>query len=117
MKQRRRGNLRDRSAPSLDFIRKALSCFGVGADDLRAHGRGLGQRGNLRGARHRDGELKVHINHIYSKLQATSRVEAIRRGKEMQGKVGTTDRTRRVGGSRYRFRKRSYVYNRIYNRG
>jgi len=31
------------------------------------------------------GTLKAHINRIYSKLQVKSRLEAIKRGKELQG--------------------------------
>jgi len=105
VKQRRRGNLRDRSAPSLDFVRKVLSCFGAEAPQAAKPARSalasvltpreLTIFGHMEEGMDNGriaaalgigmGTLKAHINHIYSKLQATSRVEAIRRGKEMQG--------------------------------
>ncbi|MFC0214610.1 LuxR C-terminal-related transcriptional regulator [Paenibacillus chartarius] len=106
VRQRLRGNFRDRSTPSLAFVRKVLSCFGAGAPpgtaepaesalasvltprELAIFGYMEEGRGNAEIAVALGigmGTLKAHINHIYSKLQATSRVEAIRRGKELQG--------------------------------
>ncbi|MFD0716544.1 LuxR C-terminal-related transcriptional regulator [Paenibacillus sp. GCM10027626] len=100
---RQKGNIRDKSSPSLSYVRRVLSCYGGGAvpplpgevlletlltkreleiyhcmeeglDNVAiANALGIGM-----------GTVKTHINHIYSKLQVTSRVEAIRRGRELQ---------------------------------
>ncbi|MDF2815768.1 MAG: putative transcriptional regulator [Paenibacillus sp.] len=104
IQQRQKGNIRDKNAPSLAYVRKILSCFGGVAHSLHppegALETLLTQREHLIFRWMEDGldnitiagelgigmgTLKTHINHIYSKLQVTSRVEAIKRGKEMQG--------------------------------
>ena len=104
VQQRQKGNIRDRNAPSLAYVRKILSSCGGAADSLRPSEGALEtlltQREYLIFRCMEDGmdnmaisgelgigmgTIKTHINHIYSKLQVTSRVEAIRRGKDMHG--------------------------------
>ncbi|MFD1177892.1 LuxR C-terminal-related transcriptional regulator [Paenibacillus puldeungensis] len=103
--QRQKGNLRDRSTPSLQYVRRILSSFGgaFGAlplpsgDSLeklltpREHlifhymEEGLDNPAIVKALGIGMGTLKAHINHIYSKLQAKNRVEAIKRGQKLQG--------------------------------
>ncbi|GIP26321.1 hypothetical protein J23TS9_14510 [Paenibacillus sp. J23TS9] len=104
VQQRQKGNIRDKNAPSLTYVRKVLSFCGGVADALHPSDGALGtlltQKEHMIFRCMEDGmdnsaiaealgigmgTLKAHINHIYSKLQVTSRVEAIKRGKEMQG--------------------------------
>lgn len=104
VQQRQRGNMRDKDAPPLAYARKILAGFGGAPDAPRQSAGALETLLTPREYaifRHMEegmnnaaiaaalgigmGTLKAHINHIYGKLQATSRVEAIRRGKEMQG--------------------------------
>ncbi|KIL39000.1 transcriptional regulator [Gordoniibacillus kamchatkensis] len=101
---RRKGHVRESEAPSLVFVRKVLSSFGetavTGASESR-----LDRLDRLFTKRETDifrcmlegmdnqaiadalgmgmGTLKTHINHIYGKLDVKSRIEAIRRGKEL----------------------------------
>jgi LuxR family maltose regulon positive regulatory protein len=112
VQQRQKGNIRDKNAPSLAYVRKILSCFSGTAVPsypstaaletlltqreltiFHCMEEGMDNMEIVRTLGIGMGTLKTHINHIYSKLQATSRVEAIKRGKEIQG------------------------YNRAYNRG
>ncbi|XID91922.1 LuxR C-terminal-related transcriptional regulator [Paenibacillaceae bacterium WGS1546] len=105
VQQRLKGNLRDRSAPPLAYARRVLAaCGGGSADASRSTAGALGtlltpreyaifrymeegmDNAAIAGALGIGmGTLKTHINHIYGKLQATNRVEAIKRGKEIQG--------------------------------
>jgi LuxR family maltose regulon positive regulatory protein len=104
VQQRRKGNIRDKNAPSLVFVRKILSCCGgegISLHPSEAALETLLTKRELMIFRHMEegmdnmtiaevlsigmGTLKAHINRIYSKLQVTNRVEAINRGKEMQG--------------------------------
>jgi len=106
VQQRQKGNIRDRYAPSLVYVRKILASFGGVVDSLhptegaletlltqkehlifRCMEEGMD---NMAIAEELDigmGTLKTHINHIYSKLQVTNRVEAIKRGKDIQGEL------------------------------
>jgi LuxR family maltose regulon positive regulatory protein len=103
VQQRQRGNLRDKRGPSLSYVRKLLAAFGGDAATpsernggslpalltprelavFRAMEEGMDNAAIARSLGIGMGTLKTHINHIYSKLQATNRVEAINRGKKM----------------------------------
>lgn len=104
IQQRQKGNIRDNSAPSLAYVRKILSCYGGAALSLnesaaaleslltpkeyavfRYMEEGMNNAAIVETLGISMGTLKAHINHIYSKLQVKSRIEAIKRGKEMQG--------------------------------
>lgn len=101
--QRQKGNIRDKQAPPLAYVRRILSGFGGETDAPRRPSAALrtvltpreyevfrlmeqgldnGEIAQTLGIGM--GTLKAHINHIYGKLHATSRVEAIRQGKGMQ---------------------------------
>lgn len=104
VQQRLKGNMRDKSAPPLTYVRTVLAACGGAVVASRSTAGGLG---TLLTPREQEifrsmeegmdnaaiaeaigigmGTLKTHINHIYGKLQATNRVEAIKRGKEIQG--------------------------------
>ncbi len=103
VEQRQKGNLRDKNAPSLVFVRKILSAFGAAAETphqgraalemlltpreytiFRYMEEGMDNPAIAQTLGIGMGTLKTHINHIYSKLQAGNRVEAIKRGKELQ---------------------------------
>lgn len=104
VRQRQKGNIRDRNAPSLAYARRILSCYGSAADSPNLPPAALETLLTPKEAdifRHMEegidnaaiadalgigmGTLKAHINRIYSKLQARSRVEAIKRGRELRG--------------------------------
>ncbi|MFC5470864.1 LuxR C-terminal-related transcriptional regulator [Cohnella suwonensis] len=104
VQQRLKGNIRDKNAPSLVYVRKILSCYGGEGVSLhpseaaletlltqrelmifRCMEEGMGNTAISESLGIGKGTLKAHINRIYSKLQVTNRVEAINRGKEMQG--------------------------------
>jgi len=102
VQHRQRGNLRVKRGPSLAYVRKLLACFGSDAvSSERAGGsltalltprelavfrcieEGLDNAAIAASLGIGMGTVKTHINHIYSKLQATNRVEAIHRGKHL----------------------------------
>ncbi|MBB6670446.1 LuxR C-terminal-related transcriptional regulator [Cohnella nanjingensis] len=104
VQQRQKGNIRDKHAPQLAYVRKILSGYGgatvspmnaVAALETlltpREHAIFRHMEEGLDNAAIAEtlgigmGTLKAHINRIYSKLQANNRVEAIKRGKELQG--------------------------------
>lgn len=106
VEQRKKGNLRDKDGPSLAFVRNIMSAFarftltessypGRSALETLLTPReqvifryleaGLDNPAIVEELGIGMGTLKAHINHIYGKLQAKNRVEAIKRGKEMQG--------------------------------
>jgi len=104
VRQRQRGNIRDREAPSLGYVRKILASYGGAAAALnipRAALETLLTPKEYEIFRHMEegvdnaalaamlgigmGTLKAHINRIYSKLQAKNRLEAIKRGRELRG--------------------------------
>lgn len=101
---RQKGNIRDKRMPSLSFVRRILSCYGGGTvpphtagvlletlltkrelEIYRCMEEGLDNFAIADVLGIGIGTVKSHINHIYSKLQVTNRVEAILLGKEMQG--------------------------------
>ncbi len=102
VQQRQRGNLRDKQGPTLGYVRKLLACFGGEAalPSERAAGSlealltpreltifrcmedGMDNGAIAAALGIGMGTVKTHINHIYSKLQATNRVEAINEGKK-----------------------------------
>ncbi|WP_136605603.1 LuxR C-terminal-related transcriptional regulator [Paenibacillus dokdonensis] len=101
---RQKGNIRDKRMPSLAYVRRILSCYGGGAasplpaeialetlltkrelEIYRCMEEGLDNIAIAEALGIGIGTVKTHINHIYSKLQVTNRVEAIILGKEMQG--------------------------------
>jgi len=103
VQQRQKGNLRDKNAPSLAYVRKILSYYGGAAVSSQASEAALETlltrkeymifRCMSEGMDNSEiaetlgigmGTLKAHINHIYSKLQVSNRIEAVKRGKEMQ---------------------------------
>ncbi len=103
VQQRQKGNIRDKNAPPLAFVRKVLSGFGGEAAAPRAPAATLEKlltpreyavfRQMEEGLDNAEiaevlgigmGTLKAHINHIYGKLQAANRVDALRRGKKLQ---------------------------------
>ncbi|GAA0361832.1 LuxR C-terminal-related transcriptional regulator [Bacillus horti] len=107
IQMRQKGLLRDRSIPSLRYVRRVLSSFAdqgitlsASEDSLdtlevlltnrelsvyRCMEEGLDNQAITERLGIGMGTLKSHINHIYSKLQVSSRVEAIRRGRELRG--------------------------------
>lgn len=104
VQQRQKGNIRDKNAPTLAYVRKILSSCGGMADSLypsegaletlltqkehmifRCMEDGMDNMAIAETLGIGMGTLKAHINHIYSKLQVTGRVEAINRGKGMRG--------------------------------
>ncbi|WP_276356119.1 LuxR C-terminal-related transcriptional regulator [Cohnella caldifontis] len=104
VRQRQKGNIRDRNAPSLAYVRKILFGYGGAADALSAPPAALETLLTPKEYaifRHMEegmdnptlaetlgigmGTLKAHINRIYSKLQAKNRLEAIKRGRELRG--------------------------------
>lgn len=104
VRQRQKGNIRDRKAPSLTYVRKILACYGGTADPLNIPPAALETLLTPKEYaifRHMEvgmdnaaiaatleismGTLKAHINRIYSKLQAKNRLEAIKRGRELWG--------------------------------
>ncbi|RJE87595.1 helix-turn-helix transcriptional regulator [Paenibacillus sp. 1011MAR3C5] len=105
VKYRKRGHMGDRSLPALAFVRRVLLGFGDPSISVPSSGEVslealLTEKEYLIYARMAEGlnnkeiaaelgigmgTLKSHINHIYGKLQAGSRVEALRRGKELEG--------------------------------
>lgn len=106
VEQRQKGNLRDKDAPSLAFVRNILSAFAefTGAESphsgrsaletlltpreqaiFRCMEAGLDNPAIVEELGIGMGTLKAHINHIYGKLQVKNRVEALKRGQEMQG--------------------------------
>lgn len=104
VQHRQKGNIRDKNAPSLAYVRRILSAFG-GTAESSAQGKatleklltpreyaifrymeeGMDNPAIVETLGIGMGTLKAHINRIYSKLQAKNRVEAITRGKEFQG--------------------------------
>lgn len=104
IQQRQKGNIRDNSAPPLPYVRKILSSYGgatLSPDEsaaaleslltpreyevFRYMEEGMDNQAIVETLGISMGTLKAHINHIYSKLQVKSRIEAIKRGKEIQG--------------------------------
>ncbi len=103
VRQRQKGNIRDRDAPSLLYVRKIISgCGGAAVSPnesaaletlltpkeyaiFRYMEEGLDNAAIIKALGIGMGTLKAHINRIYSKLQVKSRLEAIKRGKELQG--------------------------------
>jgi LuxR family maltose regulon positive regulatory protein len=102
--QRQKGNIRDNNAPSLAYVRKILSCYGgtkllsiespPALESLltpkeytvfRYMEEGMDNQAIVGTLGISMGTLKAHINRIYSKLQVKNRIEAIKRGKELQG--------------------------------
>ncbi|WP_251037805.1 LuxR C-terminal-related transcriptional regulator [Paenibacillus albidus] len=105
---RQKGHLRDKTGPSLAYIRRILACF-ADERDIQSFGRSRGEvlQSLLTAKEYRIyccmeegmdnkaiaeslsigmGTLKTHINRIYSKLQVHNRVEALRRGKQWDNK-------------------------------
>lgn len=101
---RQKGNIRDKRIPSLAYARRILSGYGDGAppplpaevlldtlltkrelDIFRCMEEGLDNPAIAAALGIGMGTVKTHINHIYTKLQATNRIEAINQGKAMQG--------------------------------
>lgn len=101
---RQKGSIRDKLTPTLGYVRRILACFGgagLSADQtettletlltkrelavFRCMEEGLDNAAITEKLGIGMGTLKAHINRIYSKFQVTNRVEAIRRGKELQG--------------------------------
>lgn len=104
VQQRIKGSMRDKNAPSLAYVRKILSCFEGSAVALnesaalletlltprefavfRCMEEGMDNAAIIETLGIGMGTLKAHINHIYGKLQVKRRVEAIKRGRELQG--------------------------------
>lgn len=104
VRQRQKGNIRDRNAPSLSYVRKILSCYGEAGDSpnlppaaletlltpkeyaIFCHmEEGMDNSALADSLGISMGTLKAHINRIYSKLQAKNRLEAIKRGRELRG--------------------------------
>lgn len=104
VQHRQRGSIRDKNAPSLSYVRRILSGFGGTAESpeqgkvtlenlltpreyavFRYMEEGMDNQAIVAALGFGMGTLKAHINRIYSKLQAKNRVEAIKRGKEIQG--------------------------------
>lgn len=104
VRQRQRGNIRDRNAPALAYVRKILTAFGSSSPSatpespggaletlltpkeyaiFRYMEEGMDNAAIVRALGIGMGTLKAHINHIYGKLQAKNRVEAIKRGREL----------------------------------
>ncbi|WP_274364955.1 LuxR C-terminal-related transcriptional regulator, partial [Paenibacillus thermotolerans] len=102
VQHRQKGNLRDKRGPSLGFVRRILACFEGrsvpserSADSLealltpreltvfRCMEEGMDNAAIIEALGIGMGTLKTHINHIYSKLQVTNRVEAINRGRKL----------------------------------
>ncbi|MEF2965694.1 LuxR C-terminal-related transcriptional regulator [Paenibacillus sp. M1] len=103
VEHRQKGNLRDKNAPTLSFVRKIMMAF-EGAGEQAFPGRttlemlltpreltifrcmeeGMDNKAIVDTLGIGMGTLKAHINHIYSKLQVKNRIEAIKRGKELQ---------------------------------
>ncbi|MCC3375065.1 LuxR C-terminal-related transcriptional regulator [Cohnella sp. REN36] len=107
VQQRQKGNIRDKHAPPLAYVRKILAGFGEAPETgrtaaaaletlltpreltiFRQMEEGMDNPAIAEALGIGMGTLKAHINRIYSKLQATSRVEAIKRGKALQGQAG-----------------------------
>lgn len=99
---RQKGSLRDKHAPSLVYVRRILAGFrgldtAAGRDEtaletlltkremmiFHCMEEGMNNPSIAERLGIGMGTLKAHINHIYSKLQVSGRVEAIRRGKEL----------------------------------
>lgn len=104
VQHRQKGNIRDKNAPSLAYVRRILSAFGGTAESpvqgkatleklltpreytiFRYMEEGMDNPAIVETLGIGMGTLKAHINRIYSKLQVKNRVEAIKRGKEFQG--------------------------------
>ncbi|MGP0584798.1 LuxR C-terminal-related transcriptional regulator [Paenibacillus timonensis] len=104
IEQRQKGNLRDDNAPPLEYVRRVWSSFDRPAKGAAASSKGLETlltpreltifRCMEEGMDNPSivealgigmGTLKAHINRIYGKLQVKNRVEAIKRGKEIEG--------------------------------
>lgn len=104
VQHRQKGNIRDKNAPSLAYVRSILSAFGGTAESpvqgkatleklltpreytiFRYMEEGMDNPAIVDTLGIGMGTLKAHINRIYSKLQVKNRVEAIKRGKEFQG--------------------------------
>jgi Response regulator containing a CheY-like receiver domain and an HTH DNA-binding domain len=105
VQQRLKGNIRDKNAPPLAYVRRVLAAFGSGAADVslpvdgaletlltpreltifRCMEEGMDNAAIAEALGIGMGTLKTHINHVYGKLQATNRMEAIKRGQEIQG--------------------------------
>ncbi|RJX38813.1 helix-turn-helix transcriptional regulator [Paenibacillus pinisoli] len=106
MMHRKRGHVGgDRGLPTLAFVRRVLLGFGEQAISIPSAGEVslktiLTEREYMiyakmaAGLHNKEiaselgigmGTLKSHINHIYGKLQVSNRVEALRRGKELEG--------------------------------
>lgn len=104
VRQRQKGNIRDRNAPALAYVRKILACYGSAADApsvppaaletlltpkehaiFRHMEAGMDNAALAATLGIGMGTLKAHINRIYSKLQAKNRIEAIKRGRELRG--------------------------------
>lgn len=95
----------DRSLPTLAFVRRVLLGFGdqvisvpsaseVSLETLLTEREYMIYAKMAEGLNNKEiaaelgigmGTLKSHINHIYGKLQVRNRVEALRRGKELEG--------------------------------
>ncbi|MGG6310732.1 LuxR C-terminal-related transcriptional regulator [Paenibacillus macerans] len=104
VEQRQKGNLRDDEAPPLEYVRKVLASFertGQGTAPsakaletlltpreltiFRCMEEGMDNPSIVQALGIGMGTLKAHINRIYGKLQAKNRVEAIKRGREIEG--------------------------------
>lgn len=104
VEQRQKGNLRDDDAPPLEYVRRVWSSFdrqskgaastSKGLETLltpreltiyRCMEEGLDNPSIIEALGIGMGTLKAHINRIYGKLQVKNRIEAIKRGKEIEG--------------------------------
>ncbi|MCK8489347.1 LuxR C-terminal-related transcriptional regulator [Paenibacillus sp. MBLB2552] len=104
VEQRQKGNLRDDNATPLEYVRKVLSSFERPAKGSRSSSKaletlltpreltifrcmeeGMDNPSIVEALGIGMGTLKAHINRIYGKLQVKNRVEAMIRGKEIEG--------------------------------
>lgn len=104
VEQRQKGNLRDDDAPPLEYVRRVWASFDRPAKGdpsssraletlltpreltiYRCMEEGMDNPSIVDALGIGMGTLKAHINRIYGKLQVKNRVEAIKRGKEIEG--------------------------------